>query len=102
MTAKMNRQGQLVLHPSAHEKFDLQSGDALVVVEHDADGRIVLQKRRTEGKKTRGKSYLSPRPVPASVLERIYQRADPEWDRIEAEAVAVGRRALTGRLLKDL
>ena len=103
MTAKMNRRGQLVLHTTAHEKLNLRSGDALVVVVRDADGRIVLQKRPTAGtKKTRDKAYLNPRPLSASVLERIYQRADPEWDRIEAEAVAVGHRALKGNLLRDL
>jgi bifunctional DNA-binding transcriptional regulator/antitoxin component of YhaV-PrlF toxin-antitoxin module len=102
MTAKMNRRGQLVLQTAAHEKLDLRSGDALVVVVHDADGRIVLQKRTAATKKTRSKTYLNPRPLPASVLEGIYQHSDPEWDKIEAEAVAAGRRALTGNLLKDL
>ncbi len=99
----MNHRGQLVLQTAAHEKLDLRSGDALVVVVHDADGRIVLQKLRTAAtKKTRSKAYLNPRPLPASVLEEIYQHVDPEWDKIEAEAVAAGRRALTGNLLKDL
>ena len=103
MTAKMNRRGQLVLHTAAHEKLDLKSGDALVVVIHDADDRIVLQKRRTAAtQKTRGKAYLNPRPLPAAVLKEIYQHVDPEWDKIEGEAVAAGRRALTGNLLKDL
>ncbi len=103
MTAKMNHRGQLVLRMTAHEKLNLRSGDALVVVVHDEDGRIVLQKRPTAGaKKTRGKAYLNPRPLSASVLERMYQRTDPEWDKIEAEAVAVGHRALKGNLMRDL
>ena len=103
MTAKMNHRGQLVLHTAAHEKLNLKSGDALVVVIHDEDGRIVLQKHRTAAtKKTRGKAYLNPRPLPASVLKEIYQHADPEWDKIEGQAAAAGRRALRGNLLKDL
>jgi len=56
MTAKINRQGQLVLHTTHCERLDLKSGDALVVVQRDADGHIVLQKRRVRAKTLRGKN----------------------------------------------
>ncbi len=103
MTARMNRRGQLVLHTTAQEKLNLRSGDAFVVVVHDEDGRIVLQRKPAAGtNKTRGKDYLNPPPLPVPVLERMYRSSEPEWDKNEAEAATVGQRALKGNLLRDL
>ena len=103
MAAKTNHRGQVELRATAHGSLDLRPGDTLVVVGHDRHGHILLQKRPVSPKKTsRHKSYLNPRPLPAGVLERIYGRLAPAWDKVEAEAVAVGRRRLAGKRLEEL
>ncbi|MBI2927007.1 MAG: AbrB/MazE/SpoVT family DNA-binding domain-containing protein [Verrucomicrobia bacterium] len=102
MTATVNRRGQIVLRTTVQEKVNVKSGDVLVVL-HDQAGRIVLQKRRAALTQARGgKSYLTPPPLPPAALERIYARPDREWDKIEAEATALSRRALTGKALEEL
>ena len=103
MTAKVNRQGQVVLRTTAQEKLDIRAGDLLVVVVRDARGRIVLQKRpSTRARDRHNKSYLNPRPIRPAVLERIYSRPSAGWDKVEAEAVAISRRTLIGTRLEEL
>ena len=98
----MNRRGQIVLRTSAEENLGVKPGDVLVVG-HTHGGRIVLEKRCSPRRGTpRKKSYLTPSPLSPTTLERIYSRPDPDWDKVEAEAVALSRRALAGRRLNEL
>jgi len=102
MTATVNQRGHIVLRKSAREKWDFRRGDLLVVVSDEA-GRIVLQKRHApQPHRRHHRSYLTPPPLTSAALKRIYARPDPDWDTVEAEAVAVGRRALAGRRLEEL
>src|SRR5262249_21150579 len=34
------------------------------------------------------------RPIPSAILERIYRQPADDWDKVEAEATAIDRRAL--------
>ena len=98
MTATLNKQGEIILHTRAVEKLGLKNGD-LFVLAHDSLGRLVLQKRTP---KRRMKSYLNPAPLPSATRARLYTKPDAAQERLEAEAVAAGRRALAGRKLDEL
>lgn len=103
MTAKVNRHGQVVLQMAAREKLNIRTGDTLVVIVHDPKGRIVLEKRsirRAKGNNSKG--YLNPRPLPSAVLQRIYMQPTDDWDKVEAEAVAISRRTLAGARPEEL
>ena len=47
-------------------------------------------------------AYLNPRPLPTAVLERVFGQSAPGWDKVEAEAVALARRALVGTQPEEL
>ena len=98
MTATVNKRGEIVLPNKATQKLGFKTGDLLVVV-HDAIGRVVLQKRSVRG---RGRSYLNPPPLPVAVRARLYAASDAANDKLEAEAAAASRRALAGHKLEDL
>ena len=89
-----------MLRTSAKEKLAVKSGDVLVVV-HDQAGRIVLQIRRA-ARRNGVRSYLTPRALSAAARSRLYAERHVEWDKVEAEAAALGRSALGGRKLEDL
>jgi len=100
MTATVNQRGQIVLRTTAQEKVRVKTGDVLVVV-HDQSGRIVLQKRPSARPGSK-KSYLTPPALSSATLDRIYTHPTPDWEKVEAEAVAISRRALAGETLEDL
>lgn len=54
--------------------------------------------RRRKGQK----DYLTPPPLSPAARAKLYAAPDAEWDRVEAEAAARGRRALAGKRLEDL
>ena len=94
MTATTNRQGHIILQTTDSDRLNVKPGDVLVVVDDHA-GRIVLQKRLR-------KSYLTPRPLSSATINKLYAQTDTAWDKVEAESVALGRRALTGRRVEEL
>ena len=54
--------------------------------------------RRKKGRQ----DYLTPPPLSSAVRAKLYAAPDAEWDGVEAEAAARGRRALAGKRLEDL
>src|SRR4051812_16817674 len=99
MTARVNRKGQIVLNSEPGDHTPLKPGDILVVA-RDRKGSMILKKRNAPPRLA--KAYLNPPVLPGSVLERLYQIDDPAWGRVEAEAVAMSRKSLTGRSLAEL
>ena len=98
MTANMNSRGEIVLPTKAAQKLGFKPGDLLVVI-HEPSGRVVLQKQIP---RRRGRTYLNPPPLPGAVRARLYAKPETAHDPLEAEAVALGHRALAGRKLEDL
>ena len=93
-----HNQGELVLPTKAAQKLGFKNGDLLVVI-HDVSGRVILQK---QARLPRAKGYLNPPPLSAAARARLYAKPDAAQDKFEAEAAALGRRALAGHKLKEL
>jgi bifunctional DNA-binding transcriptional regulator/antitoxin component of YhaV-PrlF toxin-antitoxin module len=102
MTATVTSKGHIVLRTNSREKLSVKPGDVLVA--SGEIGRIVLRKRRNDGRHSQrsSRNYLTPPPLSAKIRQRLYAQADPAWDKVEAEAVALGRRSLKGKRVDQL
>ena len=103
MTATITSKGYIVLRTSAREKVSVKPGDVLVA--SGGKGRIVLRKQRKGWRDSRKRvrtNYLTPPPLSPRVLERVYAESNPEWDKVEAEAVALSERSLKGKRIEQL
>jgi hypothetical protein len=102
MTVTLKRNGDLLVRQKAGEKIGLRAGDQYVVRKSGKRG-VVLRRAGAQGTQVpKRRAYLTPKPISRATLERVYSRSDPDWDRVEREAVSASKRILTGMRLEEL